>query len=177
MMATTGRSTAQILADLNALGYAAGAGHRVRLITGTSTEGHGMDPVLIHDDDSTCHHHGPAVATVHHPDGPRCSAGQLITHVRFNGQTLTVTEAYHAVMNLAATFTAALQPLACALAAACDRLAEDPAIQALAAAAQVITRARIAEASTSRTGGRDTNPPSLQSARGMTGDPCGGEPL
>lgn len=47
---------------------------------------------ILHADGTECHHTGDARATIHDPRGPLCPAGIRVTHVRVNGQTITVSQ-------------------------------------------------------------------------------------
>jgi len=61
---------------------------------------------LVHQDLTPCHHDGPPQATFTDEGGPRCAAGQVITHVMIGGNLLTVEEAAAAVKGIADAFTA-----------------------------------------------------------------------
>jgi hypothetical protein len=64
-----------------------------------------MNPVIIHADGTDCHHIGDAQATVYDPDGPRCPAGERVTHVRFNGKTITIEQATQALIGIGETMS------------------------------------------------------------------------
>jgi hypothetical protein len=99
-----------------------------------------MKPVMIHADGTDCRHEGTPQATVCDDGGPLCAAGIPITHVRLNGKVLTIGEACAALKNVADVFAAQLTPVITALAELGNRIgaAMDPAIRALAAAAEVV---------------------------------------
>jgi hypothetical protein len=101
-----------------------------------------LGTALLHADGSTCQHKGKPLATVHDDGGPLCPAGQPITHVLFNGRKITIAEAYAALMSIGETITRALAPLAAAFLEFGRKLAADPYIRVLAAAAEEIERER-----------------------------------
>lgn len=103
-----------------------------------------MKPVMIHADGTDCRHEGTPQATIHDEGGPLCVAGIRVTHVRFNGKVLTIGEACAALKNVADVFAAQLTPVITALAELGNRIgaALDPAIRALAAAAEVVDEER-----------------------------------
>jgi hypothetical protein len=96
-----------------------------------------MKPVMIHADGTGCHHEGPPKSAVHDGEGPRCAGGLLVTHVRFNGRTLTVEEAAAALQSVASAFAAAFIPLMESLSAAFvnfgRQVRDDPRLRVLAA--------------------------------------------
>jgi len=100
---------------------------------------------LLHADGTACHHEGDAQATVHDDGGPVCPGGEQITHVRYNGRLLTITEAYAAFSSMAETLTQAIAPLAAAFAEFGRKLATNPRIRVLTAAAEAIERERALE--------------------------------
>ena len=74
-----------------------------------------MIPVIVHADGTDCHHAGQPQATM--PGGaPLCAAGLPVTHIRFNGQVLTIEQAAAAFMKLAEAFSEAVKPLMTAFA-------------------------------------------------------------
>jgi hypothetical protein len=94
-----------------------------------------VNPVIIHADGTDCRHEGmPASGE----SGPVCPAGQRITHVRFNGKTLTMEEAHTALQSVASAFAKAVVPLMEIMSAAFvnlgRRLHDDPRLRVLAAA-------------------------------------------
>lgn len=97
-----------------------------------------MKPVMIHEDGTDCGHEGTPQATITDEGGPRCAGGQLVTHVRFNGNVMTVEEAAHALKNIADTFTKLLTPLITSFVKLTADIgaAMDPAIRILAAASE-----------------------------------------
>jgi hypothetical protein len=97
---------------------------------------------LLHADGTPCPHEGKPLATVADDGGPLCPAGEPITHVLFNGRVLTISEAYMALSSIAETITKAIAPVAEALAEFGRKLAADPYIRVLAAAAEEIERER-----------------------------------
>lgn len=105
-----------------------------------------MNPVMLHADGSDCHHDGQPKATLLDEGGPLCPGGQPVTHVRFNGRVLTIEEAYASIAALARTFARALNPVIAAFAEFGGRISADPAIRALAAAADVVSEERRREA-------------------------------
>lgn len=105
---------------------------------------------MIHADGTDCHHAGQPQATVHDEGGPLCPGGLLVRHVRFNGKVLTVEEACTSFTSMARTFAAAITPLIAAFAEFTRQISADPAIRALAAAADVVNEERRCEAGTVR---------------------------
>ena len=76
-----------------------------------------MNPVIIHADGTDCRHEGEPRGTA--ADGaPACPAGQRVTHIRFNGRTLSIAEAYEAFQAISAAFTQMLTPVLAGLGAA-----------------------------------------------------------
>jgi hypothetical protein len=104
-----------------------------------------LGTALLHADGSTCDHEGKPLATVADDSGPLCPAGEPITHVLFNGRKITIEEAYAALMSIAETITKALAPLADAFLEFGRKLAADPYMRILAAAAEEIERERARE--------------------------------
>jgi hypothetical protein len=102
---------------------------------------------MIHADGTDCLHEGTAQATVADEGGPVCAGGQPVTRVRFNGQVLTVEEACQALKNIADVFAKQLTPAITSLASLASQIgaAMEPAIRALAAAAQVVDEERQAD--------------------------------
>lgn len=101
-----------------------------------------MNPVLVHADGTDCQHTGQIQATMLDEGGPLCPGGLPVTHVRFNGRVLTIDEAYTAFNGLARSLAAAITPLVAAFAEFFRHVSADPAIRALAAAAEVVTDER-----------------------------------
>jgi hypothetical protein len=97
-----------------------------------------MNPTMIHEDGTECHHEGAVPSTLHDDGGPICPAGRPITHVLFNGKTLTIGEAYSAFSSIADTMTRAFAPLAEAFAEFARKIGTDPQIRALAAYAEAL---------------------------------------
>lgn len=108
-----------------------------------------MNPVMLHADGTDCHHDGQPQATMLDEGGPLCPGGQPVTHVRFNGKVLTIEEAYSSIKAMASNLAAAITPLVAAAAEFCRRISADPAIRALAAAAQVVSEERARESGSS----------------------------
>lgn len=104
-----------------------------------------LGTALLHADGSTCHHEGEAVATIADDGGPLCPAGQPITHALYNGRQLTIAEAYAALASMAETITKAIAPLAEAFAEFGRKLATDPHLRVLAAAAEALELERARE--------------------------------
>lgn len=75
-----------------------------------------MNPVIIHADGTDCRHQGTPQAAVSDDGGPLCPAGQPVTHIRFNGQVLTIEQAAAAFRQMTTGFAEALKPLAAAFA-------------------------------------------------------------
>jgi hypothetical protein len=73
-------------------------------------------PVIVHADGSDCDHTGDALSSLGEPDGPVCAGGQQVTHVRFNGQTLTIEDAARVVWDAATAIADGLKPFVAALA-------------------------------------------------------------
>jgi hypothetical protein len=99
---------------------------------------------MVHADGTDCGHEGPAQATVHDEGGPLCPAGRRITHVRFNGNTLTIEEALAAFSSVAESFAAMLTPLVTGLARWASSIASalSPSMRVLAAAAEAADEER-----------------------------------
>lgn len=116
-----------------------------------ATESPQTGVALLHADGATCHHEGDAQSTVHDDGGPVCPGGEQITHVRYNGKLLTITEAYAALSSMAETITKAIAPMADAFAEFGRKLATDPHLRVLAAAAEAIERERAEEGQTDGT--------------------------
>ncbi len=70
-----------------------------------------MKPVMIHADGTDCPHQGPPQATVNDEGGPLCPAGIPVTHIRFNGQVLTIPQAGAALRDLTEGLTRSLASL------------------------------------------------------------------
>jgi hypothetical protein len=104
-----------------------------------TSEPQDLNVALLHEDGTTCQHTGKVQATVHDDDGPLCPAGQPLTHIRFNGRLLTISEAYSAFSSMAETITRAFAPFAEACAEFARVVGADPHIRAMAAAAKVIS--------------------------------------
>lgn len=66
-----------------------------------------MNPAIIHADGTECSHPGPSRTS---DDGPHCSADQLVTHVRFNGQVMTFDESMAAFSRIAEAASVAMKP-------------------------------------------------------------------
>jgi hypothetical protein len=101
-----------------------------------------MNPVIIHADGTDCGHEGTLQATLHMDGGPRCPAGQPVTHVRFGGTTLTIEQAYASLKQVADAWAKAITPILSALAEFGRKLSAEPSIRALAAAAKVVDEER-----------------------------------
>ena len=70
-----------------------------------------MNPVIIHADGTDCAHTGAPRSALGSPGGPACAGGQQVTHVRFNGKTLTIGEAAQEFAKLAEAFTEGVRPV------------------------------------------------------------------
>jgi hypothetical protein len=101
-----------------------------------------MDPVMLHGDGTDCRHEGNAQAAISDEGGPICPAGLPITHMRFNGNTLTIEQAYTSLKSMADAWVKALNPIVTALAAWGRQVSGDPVIRALAAASAVVDEER-----------------------------------
>lgn len=105
-----------------------------------------MNPVLLHADGTECAHEGKPHAGIRADGGPACADGQQVTHVRFNGQVITIGQAYASLRSLAETIATALAPMITAYAGAFAeigaRIGDDPAVRALAAYAVVAEEER-----------------------------------
>lgn len=101
-----------------------------------------MDPVIIHADGTDCHHKGQPQASAHDDGALRCPAGIRVTHVRFNGQMVTIEEACATLKSAADAWVKAITPVVAALAGFVRQFTSDPAICALAAAAAVVDEER-----------------------------------
>lgn len=117
-----------------------------------------MKPVMIHEDGTDCRHEGEPQATVDDDYGPRCAGGILVTHVRFNGKTLTVEEAAQALQSVASAFSAAFIPLMESLSAAfvnfARQVSDDPRLRILADTLSSAEAEAAAELSASGNGDR-----------------------
>jgi hypothetical protein len=71
----------------------------------------GWAPTIVHADGTDCTHDGTPLSGVNDPDGPVCGGGQPVTHIRFNGQTLTIAEASALVMKLGEVMAEAMKPI------------------------------------------------------------------
>jgi len=102
---------------------------------------------LVHWDLTPCHHDGPPQATITDKGGPRCAAGQTITHVMIGGHLSTVEEAAAAVKNLGDVITAMFTDLIALVIRLVAELgaALEPQMRVLAAAAVAWENERDAE--------------------------------
>ena len=103
------------------------------------------DPVLVHADGTDCHHAGPVLRTVEDAGGPACSAGMDVTAVRLGDATVSIGDACASFRSLARTLAQAMGPLVAGFAETAQMLTRDPAVRALAAAAEVICEERAKE--------------------------------
>jgi hypothetical protein len=98
--------------------------------------------VMIHADGTDCGHEGKAKATVYDDGGPACAGGIPVTHVRFNGQVLTIGQACAALKQMGDTISKALTPMVTDLARFARQVCDDISIVALAAASAVVDEER-----------------------------------
>lgn len=91
-----------------------------------------MSTVIIHADGTDCAHEGDPQATVLDGDGPLCPDGIPVTHVRFNGQLLTLAEAAEVLARFGAALSRAMQPLLAAFAEFARVVSEDSGFRVLA---------------------------------------------
>jgi len=104
-------------------------------------------PALLHTDRTECTHTGRPQAEPEDPGGPLCPAGVPIGWLRYNSELIPIGTAWTSIGSASrALFGMISSSTVSAYARMCARLAPDPAIQALAAAAEVIEAARAAEA-------------------------------
>jgi hypothetical protein len=103
-----------------------------------------MAVLMVHADGTDCLHPGTPQATLRDEGGPRCPAGQPVTHIRVNGRLLTFEEAAAAFGRVADALAKAITPLISEFAVRVSAVFAPgtPAIRALAAAAQVIEAER-----------------------------------
>lgn len=101
-----------------------------------------MRPVMLHADGTDCFHDGTPRATMLEESGPLCPGGLPVTHVRFNGNVVTIESAYASLKGMAEAFTKAITPLVASFAEVARKIGNDPAIRALAAAAAVVNDER-----------------------------------
>jgi hypothetical protein len=95
-----------------------------------------MTPIVIHADGTDCTHEGEPQAPIHADGFPVCPAGQLMTHVRLAEVTLTIDQVYTSIKSMAEGWASAITPIVSALAQFGRTLSSNPAIRALAAAAE-----------------------------------------